>query len=96
MATYQVDSDVVLTTVSAVHASIERIRAEVAGLLGQLTGLQGSWSGQAAVAFQGVVGSWRATQLHVEEELTSLNHALGASAQQYAETESANARLFAH
>ncbi|MCU1577552.1 MAG: family type secretion target [Leifsonia sp.] len=94
MTTFQVDSEAVLSATSAVRASIDRIQAEVGGLHGQLTSLQGSWSGQAASAFQGVITDWRATQQRVEESLAAINQALTQAAQQYAEIEAANARLF--
>jgi WXG100 family type VII secretion target len=94
MTTFQVDSEAVLSATSAVRASIDRIQAEVGGLHGQLTSLQSSWSGQAATAFQGVITDWRATQQRVEEGLAAINQALTQAAQQYAEIEAANARLF--
>jgi WXG100 family type VII secretion target len=94
MTTFQVDSEAVLSATSAVRTSMDRIQAEVGGLLGQLTSLQGSWSGQAAIAFQDVISDWRATQQHVGESLAGINQALTQAAQQYAETEAANARLF--
>jgi WXG100 family type VII secretion target len=94
MTTFQVDSEAVLSATSAVRASIDRIQAEVGGLHGQLTSLQGSWSGQAATAFQGVITDWRATEQRVEEGLAAINQALTQAAQQYAEIEAANARLF--
>ncbi len=94
MTTFQVDSDAVLGTTAAVQASMGRIQGEVQGLLGQLTNLQGSWSGQAATAFQGVISDWRATQQRVDESLESINRALVHAAQQYAEIEQANMRLF--
>ncbi|MDQ1580725.1 MAG: hypothetical protein QOD05_1500 [Microbacteriaceae bacterium] len=94
MTTFQVDSEAVLSATSAVRASIDRIQAEVGGLHGQLTSLQSSWSGQAATAFQGVITDWRATEQRVEEGLAAINQALTQAAQQYAEIEAANARLF--
>jgi early secretory antigenic target protein ESAT-6 len=94
MTQYQVDSDAVLTATAAVRQSIERIQSEVAGLHSQLTNLQGSWSGSAATAFQGVVTDWRATQHRVEESLAGINQALSHAGQQYADIEAANARLF--
>ncbi|HWU46077.1 MAG TPA: WXG100 family type VII secretion target [Humibacter sp.] len=96
MTAYQVDSDAVLSATSAVRASMSRIQAEVAGLNGQLVGLQGSWSGQAATAFQGVISQWRGTQQRVEESLAAIGQALGVAGEQYAEIETANARLFLH
>jgi WXG100 family type VII secretion target len=94
MTTYQVDSEAVLSATASIHASMERLSGESGALLGQLVNLQGSWSGAAASAFQSVVSDWRATQLRVEESLGSIGHALGAAAQQYAEAETTNARLF--
>ncbi len=94
MTSYQVDSDAVLGAAGTVQASIGRIQAEVAGLYGQLVNLQASWTGVAATAFQGVVLDWKRTQQLVEENLAAINVALGHAAQQYADIEQANARLF--
>jgi early secretory antigenic target protein ESAT-6 len=94
MTRYQVDSEAVLGATGSVRASISRIQAEVSGLHGQLVNLQGSWSGQAATAFQSVVVEWKATQQRVEENLATLNQALTVAAQQYAEIEASNSRLF--
>ena len=95
MTRYQVDSEAVLGATSAVRSSADRIGAEVSGMYAQLTNLQGSWSGQAATAFQSVVSDWRATQQRVEESLAAINRALTLAAQQYAEIEAQNTRLFA-
>ncbi len=94
MTRYQVDSEAVINATGAVRNSISRIQSEVSGLYGQLTNLQGSWSGQAATAFQTVVTDWKATQLRVEESLAAINQALSQAGQQYAEIEANNARLF--
>jgi WXG100 family type VII secretion target len=95
MTTYRVDSDQMIATTAAVRGSMSRIQNEVAGLLGQLTGLEGTWSGQASQSFQGVVTRWRATQQQVEESLAAINLALGQAGQHYAEVELTNAKLFA-
>lgn len=94
MTRYQVDSEAVLSATGAVRNSISRIQGEVAGLHGQLTNLQGSWSGQAATAFAGVIADWKTTQQRVEESLAAINQALTQAGQQYADIEAANARLF--
>jgi early secretory antigenic target protein ESAT-6 len=96
MTRYQVDSEAVLGAAASVRATIGRIQAEVSGLHGQLLNLQSSWTGQAATAFQGVVTDWKATQQRVEENLAAINQALAMAAQQYAEIEATNARLFMH
>ena len=95
MTRYQVDSDAVLGATSAVRGSMGRIQAEVGGLSAQLVNLQGSWSGQAATSFQSIFEEWKATQQRVEENLATLNQALTQAAQQYADIEQSNARLFA-
>ncbi|MBM7505525.1 WXG100 family type VII secretion target [Agromyces aurantiacus] len=94
MTRYQVDSEQVRMATQSVQGTIGRVQSEIASLLAQLTGLQGSWSGQAASAFQGAVADWRGTQQHVEESLAALNRALAVAAAQYADAEQANARLF--
>jgi WXG100 family type VII secretion target len=77
-----------------VRSTISRLQSEVSGLHGQLTHLQASWTGEAATAFSGVVAEWTATQQRVEENLVTIDQALTHAAQQYAEIEAANARLF--
>ena len=94
MTTYHVDAEQVSAATHTVQATIGRIQGEVASLLGQLTGLQSSWTGQAAAAFQGAVADWRTTQRAVEQSLAQLSQALGVAGTQYAEVEQANARLF--
>ena len=94
MTRYQVDSEAVISATGAVRTTISRIQAEVAGLHGQLASLEGSWSGQAATAFQAVVTDWKSTQVRVEESLAAINTALAHAGQQYAEIEQSNARLF--
>ena len=94
MTRYNVDIEAVLSATGAVQGTISRIQAEVGGLNAQLGALQGSWSGQAATAFQSVVSDWTTTQHRVEESLAAISTALGHAGQQYAEIEQSNARLF--
>ena len=94
MTRYQVDSEAVFTATGAVRGTIARIQSEVEAMQGQLAALQGSWSGNAALAFQTVVTDWKATQQRVEESLDAINLALGQAGQGYADVEAANARLF--
>lgn len=84
-----------MSATGAARSSIARLQSEVAGLTGQLSTLQSSWTGQASNAFTGVMGEWTATQRHVEETLGAITVALGHAGQQYAEIEAANTRLFA-
>ncbi|MFM6974807.1 MAG: WXG100 family type VII secretion target [Agromyces sp.] len=91
---FQVDAEQVLNTANSAMATAGRISSDTAGLLGQLTGLQSSWSGSAAVAFQETLNQWRATQQVVEQSLASIQRALAAAASQYVDVEQANVRLF--
>lgn len=94
MTRFQVDSDAVLGAHQNMRACGERIRGEVAAMLGHLGALQASWQGQASAAFQAAMTDWRMLQQQVDEHLTALNTALGAAGQQYAEAEHANTHLF--
>jgi early secretory antigenic target protein ESAT-6 len=94
MAVFSVDSDAVLSATSLVQGTVGRLESESTALLAQLTQLQGSWSGSAAVAFQGVVERWRATQRQVEETLGDISAALTTAGRQYADVELTSASLF--
>ena len=94
MAVFSVDSDAVLSSTTVVRGTIDRLQGEVNALLSQLTGLQSSWTGAAAAAFQSSVEQWRATQRTVEESLGGINAALSLAGRQYAEAEQASMSLF--
>lgn len=95
MASYQVDSEAVLSAHGAIQNTMSRLEAEAANLRAQLVNLQGSWTGPAAMAFQSIVGDWTATQHRVEQNLAAIGQALGQAGRQYADVELANARMFA-
>lgn len=94
MSTFSVDSDALFAATATMRGTIERLQTESASLLAQLTQLQSSWTGSAAVLFHGTLDQWRTTQLQVEESLGAIGHALAAAGQQYLEVEQANASLF--
>ena len=94
MATFSVDSDAVLTATGAIRATADRLQGESAAMLGQLTQLQGSWTGAAAIAFQGVIDRWRLTQRELEAALGDIGTALSHAGSQYAQTEAAASGLF--
>jgi len=94
MAIFSVDSDAVLSSTTVVRGTIDRLQGEVNALLAQLTGLQSSWTGAAAAAFQSSVEQWRATQRTVEESLGGINAALTLAGRQYAEAEQSSMSLF--
>jgi 6 kDa early secretory antigenic target len=94
MSVFTVDSDAVLAATATIRATGDRVQSETASMLGQLTQLQGSWTGTASVAFQSVIERWRAAQREVDAALGDISTALGAVGQQYAQTEMAATGLF--
>lgn len=94
MTVFTVDSDAVLAATATIRATGDRVQTETAAMLGQLTQLQGSWTGSASVAFQSVIERWRAAQREVEAALGDISTALGTVGQQYAQTEMAAAGMF--
>ena len=95
MTRYVVDADAIQGAHVAVRGTAMRVQSEVSAMHAQLQALQDSWTGQASVAFQGVLQDWRATQQRVEESLAAINEALALAGRQYADVEQGNARLFA-
>lgn len=94
MAQFMVDSEAVQLANVNIQATISRLQQEVGTLHAQLQGLQGSWQGIAASSFQEVMTRWRLTSDSVEAQLAEIGTALGHAANQYAEIEAANQRLF--
>ena len=94
MSTFSVDSDAVLAATAAIRATGDRLQGETTAMLGQLTQLQGSWTGAAATSFQSVIDRWRAAQRELEGALGDIGAALAHAGNQYAQTELAAAGLF--
>ncbi|MBN9213549.1 MAG: type VII secretion protein [Microbacterium sp. SCN 70-200] len=94
MTAFSVDSDAVLAATGAIRATADRLQGETSAMLGQLTQLQGTWTGSASVAFQGVIDRWRLTQRDLEAALGDIGAALAHAGNQYVQTEVAAAGLF--
>lgn len=94
MAVFSVDSDAVLSATHTIRATGDRIQSDTAAMHGQLSQLQGSWTGSASVAFQSVIERWRAAQRELDAALADISAALAAAGQQYAQTELATAGMF--
>ena len=69
---------------------------EVTAMMRHLQDLQASWHGAAAGAFAGVLGQWQSAQAQVEQALDSIQGALAAAAQTYADAEAQATRLFSY
>ncbi len=94
MAVFSVDSDAVLAATAGLRGTIDRLQAESNAMMTQLTQLQSSWTGSAAIAFHTVTDQWRVTQRQVEDALAGISVALAAAGRQYAEAELATTSLF--
>ena len=94
MTRYHVDSDAVLTATAQARNTIARVQSDLQSLTQSLHSLQGSWGGQASLAFHSLFQQWRQTQQNVEAQLISITDALGQAGRHYSELEIQNARLF--
>ncbi|MCG7423027.1 WXG100 family type VII secretion target [Micrococcus porci] len=94
MTIVQIDVEDLRAKSGAVEGSIARLQTEVNTMEANLRQLEGTWRGQAAANFQGVLTEWRATQARVEESLGGIRRAMDLAATQYSDTEAANAAMF--
>lgn len=94
MSVFQIDTSDLLSKSQAVESTITRIQTDVGSMEMQLRQLQDSWKGSASLAFQDVITQWKATQVQVEQSLSSIRQAMAAASIQYDEAETANTQLF--
>ena len=94
MAYFSVDSEQVLAANTHVQSTITRLQSEIATLHSQLASLEGSWQGSAATSFQELMVRWKSSADSLEQSLGQIGQALTIAAQQYADIEAANQRLF--
>ncbi|MEP7764555.1 WXG100 family type VII secretion target [Sanguibacter sp. 25GB23B1] len=94
MSKFGVDVSQVASASTAVNISVTSIRTEVAAMMRNLTELQSSWTGGAALAFSGVVSQWQVTQTQVEAGLDAITSALSRTAATYEDAESMAAGNF--
>lgn len=95
MATYAVNSDQIASSSAHVVATGERIRAEVATMMLDLTGLQDTWGGVASAGFAECATQWRLTQAQVEAALDTIGGQLAHAAAVYADAEARSTAIFA-
>jgi WXG100 family type VII secretion target len=95
MSRFEVDSARVEQASTAVAASATNLAAEVEGMMRHLLDLESCWKGQAASGFQALSAQWRITQDRVRLSLEEIQQALSQAGRQYADVETANARMFA-
>ena len=95
MSRFEVDSARVQQASSAVSVSAANLAAEVDGMMRHLLDLESCWKGEAASGFQALSAQWRGTQDRVRASLEEIQRALAQAGRQYADVETANARMFA-
>lgn len=84
---YEVDSAEVAQAAGRMRTTIATLETEVGSMMGQLTALQGSWTGAASSAFATLAQEWKATQAQVETNLTNITEALDRVATEYESVE---------
>lgn len=94
MSQYQVDSERIQSSSTAVAGSVEQIRQAVSSMVANLNALQDAWRGTAATQFAGVVSQWHAAQQQMEASLESIQRSLTQASTVYADAEQAASRLF--
>jgi WXG100 family type VII secretion target len=94
MAYFSVDSEQVSAANTHIQSTIGRLQQEISTLHSQLATLEGSWQGSAATSFRELILRWKTAADSLEQSLGQIGQALGIAAQQYADIEAANQRLF--
>lgn len=93
MTSFHVDTTALDSASVHIGATIERLHTEVTTLSAQLRGLEGSWSGPAAIAFADVIAEWAAASVRLTEALNGIGSALRQIHAHYVDTEMANAAM---
>lgn len=85
-------------SVQAAGRQIQMISGQIEELIGQLrataTGVRGEWKGAASGAFEGAMTDWNVAANRIHEAATSIGVATQTAGVNYADTESANTRMF--
>lgn len=93
MTSFHVDASALDAAASHITRTIDSLQSDIASLTVQLRGLDGTWSGPAALAFAGVVDEWTANSTRVAESLSDIGVALRTIQAHYLDTEQANLRI---
>lgn len=94
MAMYTVDSEALAASAGHVAATVERVRAEVATMMSELSALEGMWTGSAQQSFSACVTQWQGAQMHVETALDAISTQLVTASQVYTDAENVSTGLF--
>jgi WXG100 family type VII secretion target len=93
MTSFHVDALALDGAASHIARTIESIHTDITSLTSQLRGLDGSWSGPAALAFAGVIDEWMTSSARLTESLSDIGTSLRQIQAHYLETEQSNVRI---
>ncbi len=93
MTSFHVDSEALTQAAQNIHGTIDRVSADIHTLTSQLSGLDASWSGPAALAFRGLLDEWNIAHLRMDDSLRTIGDTLARIQAHYVETETMNLRL---
>lgn len=93
MTSFHVDPNALDAAATHITRTIESLHSDITSLTAQLRGLDGTWSGPAALAFAGVVDEWTSNSTRVAETLGDIGIALRTIQTHYLETEQSNLRI---
>lgn len=96
MTSFYVDAHALDSAAGHISRTMDSIHSDIANLTSQLRGLDGSWSGPAALAFAEVVNEWHVASTRVTESLDSIGASLRAIVTHYLNAEDANRRILGH
>ena len=86
-------------SVQAAGRQIQMLSTQIEDLINQLrataTNVQSEWKGAASGAFEGAMGDWNVAANKIHQAATSIGTATQTAGVNYADTESANTRMFA-
>jgi len=86
-------------SVQAAGRQIQMISSQIEDLINQLrataTNTQSEWKGSASSAFEGAMSDWNVAANKIHQAATSIGAATQTAGVNYADTESANTRMFA-
>lgn len=85
-------------SVQAAGRQIQMISGQIEELITQLrataTNVQSEWKGAASGAFESAMGDWNVAANRIHEAATTIGIATQTAGTNYADTESANTRMF--
>lgn len=93
MTSFHVDATALDAAAGHITRTMDSILTDITSLTAQLRGLDGTWSGPAALAFGEVVEEWTLASARVTESLDAIGIALRTIHTHYLDTENANRRL---